>query len=194
MLPNLFAPPALLIQGLFAGLLLGLFFCKARLSQFKVIVGQLILKDFTMAKVMLTAIIVGSIGIHLFLALDLPILESLKPESVLAIILGGMMLGIGMAILGYCPATCVAAAGQGSRGAWWGILGMLFGALAYAESYPLFKTHVIPKMLIQKTKLTEFLGLSPWIIIAILTIFAVVFFKLIGKKMAQPEKKVDNME
>jgi hypothetical protein len=38
------------------------------------------------------------------------------------------LVGAGMALIGYCPGTGIAAFGDGSRHAWAGVLGMLAGA------------------------------------------------------------------
>jgi len=191
MLPNLFAHPLILIQGLAAGIILGILFQKARLSQFNVIVGQLLLKDFTVLKVILTAIVVGSIGIYAFIALDLPLQMHDKGGSILSTIIGGSMFGIGMATLGFCPGTCLAAAGHGTRSAWWGIVGMLFGAWAYAETHEFFAKNVLTAWKMETATLQQLFNTSPWTIIIIMTIVSLVIFKLLGRKKAtgeQPEE------
>lgn len=179
MLPHLFAHPLILFQGLLAGFLLGILFHKAKLSQFNVIVGQFLLKDFTVLKFLMTAIIVGSIGVHFFKFLDLPVLFDLSPDSAIAVVIGGVMFGVGMVVLGYCPGTCVVAAGQGSKDAWWGILGMLSGAFFYAEIYTFMKRNVLKRALITQVKLQDIFGVSPWVIILVLVAIALVLFKFV---------------
>lgn len=181
MLPYIFAEPVILVQGIIAGLVLGVLLQKSKLAQFNVIVGQFLLKDFTMLKVMMTAIIVGGIGIHALLGLGLPLQFHPKGLSILVVVVGGAIFGIGMAILGYCPGTCVAAAGQGSGDARWGILGMLLGAWAYAEVTGYFVPYLrVGK--VESTTLPTMFGVSPWFILLVLTIGAIVLFRMLRRK------------
>ncbi|MEZ6004500.1 MAG: YeeE/YedE thiosulfate transporter family protein [Planctomycetota bacterium] len=53
--------------------------------------------------------------------------------------LGGVMLGIGWAVSGYCPGTGVCAAAAGRRDALGFLLGGLLGAGAYMVTYPFWK-------------------------------------------------------
>jgi hypothetical protein len=57
----------------------------------------------------------------------------------LGVVLGGVMLGFGWALSGYCPGTGVCAATAGRRDAWTFVAGGLLGALAYMLSYPLWE-------------------------------------------------------
>jgi uncharacterized membrane protein YedE/YeeE len=90
-------------------------------------------------KVMLSAIAAGGVGVYLLKAAGLATLHP-KPLQVGVILAGGAIFGVGMALLGLCPGTCIAALGQGSRDAVWGLLGLLAGAAVYAEAEPAFKT------------------------------------------------------
>ena len=63
----LFENYTVILQGLIVGFIFGFLLQKGRVSRFNVIVGQLMLKDFTMLKIILSAIVVGSIGFHFFL-------------------------------------------------------------------------------------------------------------------------------
>jgi len=179
---NLFAHPYVLFTGALTGIALGFLLQKGRVSQFNVIVGQFLFKEFALLKIMLTAIIVGSLGMHLMIAIDLPVDMHIKSSFLLAVALGSALFGIGMVVLGYCPGTCVVAAGQGSRDAWWGILGMIFGAGSYAVVYPWLKETVLTIMPITKTTLPELFAISPWIILAGLAAVSLVLFWLLSKR------------
>lgn len=181
MLPNLLSHPFFLISGAITGFILGFLIQKGRLSQFSVIIGQLLLKDFTVFKIMLTAIIVGSIGIYGMLSFGLPLMLHIKKMPIVALALGGTIFGTGMAVLGYCPGTCVAAAGQGSRDAWWGILGMITGAGIYALLHPFVKTYIYTAGRLIDSTLPIALGISPWIIIGTLILVLLAFIKLVKK-------------
>lgn len=96
-------------------------------AKFNVLIGQLLLPDFTVAKIMLTAIIVGMIGVftpHHFGKIELHI----KPTRIGANLIGGLVFGAGFALLGYCPGTGAAALGQGSWDVLFGIAGLVAGS------------------------------------------------------------------
>ena len=50
--------------------------------------------------------------------------------------IAGLIFGVGFAVAGYCPGTCVVAAGEGKTDAIVTILGGLTGAMIYALVYP----------------------------------------------------------
>ena len=70
-------------------------------------------------QLMLTAIVVGSIGIYLFKDLGV-IMLSLKATSIGAQVVGGLIFGVGWALLGYCPGISAGALGEGHVDAFWG--------------------------------------------------------------------------
>lgn len=124
-----------LLLGLVTGVLFGVLLQKGRVAKFRVIVAQFLLKDFTVLKIMGTAVIVGGIGIQLLHQWGVVSLH-IKPLLLGGVLIGGVLFGIGMAVLGYCPGTGVAACGEGRRDAIAGVLGMLTGAGLFVAGYP----------------------------------------------------------
>ena len=55
--------PAKMLMAAFAGIVFGFLLQKGGVAKFNVLIGQLLLQDFTVAIVMLTAILVGMVGI-----------------------------------------------------------------------------------------------------------------------------------
>ena len=130
------APPVAAAPKLLAGVVFGLAFGfllqKGGVGKFNILIGQLLLQDFTVAKVMLTAIVVGMVGVftlHHFAKVNLHI----KPTRIGANIIGGLLFGAGFALMGYCPGTAAAALGQGSWDALFGMVGLVAGSWIFAE-------------------------------------------------------------
>jgi uncharacterized protein len=173
MFEHFFANPSTILMGGVTGFLFGFLLQKGGVTRYNVIVGQFLLKDFTVLKIMLTAVIVGSVGIYGMRALGLDVNLHVKTTALLGNALGGLIFGAGMAVLGYCPGTAVAAIGEGSRHAIPGVLGMFVGAGLFAESYPWIKTHILSVGNLGKVTFADLTGFSPWWFIAGLIIVAV---------------------
>ncbi|KMP10401.1 hypothetical protein UZ36_07765 [Candidatus Nitromaritima sp. SCGC AAA799-C22] len=176
MFENFFADPNTLLMGGVTGLAFGFLLQKGGVTRFSVILGQFLFKDFTVLKVMLTAIVTGALGIYGMRAMGMDFPLHIKNATLLGNALGGLIFGAGMAVLGYCPGTGVAAVGDGSRHAIFGILGMLLGAALYAEAYPWIKPEVLGIGDIGKVTLDTVTGLSPWWFIVSLLVIAVIGF------------------
>ncbi|MFH1813017.1 MAG: YeeE/YedE thiosulfate transporter family protein [Pseudomonadota bacterium] len=126
-------PARQLVLGLVFGIAFGFLLQKGGVARYEVLMGQFFLTDFTVIKVMLTAIIVGMLGIFSLRALGLVELH-VKPTHYAANVAGGLLFGVGLGLLGYCPGTGVAALGQGNYDAIAGILGLMAGSYLYAET------------------------------------------------------------
>jgi uncharacterized protein len=121
-----------LVKGGLFGVIFGFLLQKGGVAKYHVLIGALLLEDFTVMKVMLTAIIVGGAGIFGLHALGLVELR-IKPTRYASNIIGGLLFGIGFGLLGYCPGTGAAALGQGNWDVIGGIVGLMAGSYLYAE-------------------------------------------------------------
>ncbi len=165
-----------LLQGAVIGLIFGFLLQKGGVTRYNVILGQFLLKDFTVLKVMLTAIVVGAVGVYAMLQAGLIDGLYVKPALLLANAAGGVIFGVGMTLLGYCPGTGVAALGDGSRHALPGVLGMIVGAALYAEVHPLLTNNVLKAADLGKATFVTMTNVSPWWIIAGLALLAILLF------------------
>jgi hypothetical protein len=128
------------VLGLVFGIAFGFLLQKGGVAKYHILMGMLLLEDFTVAKVMLSAIVVGMVGVLAMNSLGIVELH-IKPTRYAANILGGLVFGIGFAILGYCPGTGAAALGQGNLDAIAGVLGLMVGSYLFAMiSAPLSRT------------------------------------------------------
>tara|TARA_R110002049_G_scaffold4601_1_gene31629 strand:+ start:8336 stop:8947 length:612 start_codon:yes stop_codon:yes gene_type:complete len=137
------APARQLILGLVFGIAFGFLLQKGGVAKFHVLIGQLLLEDFTVVKVMLSAVIVGSIGIHTMHRLGFVDLH-IKPTRVAANVIGGLIFGAGFALSAYCPGTGAAALGQGNYDAIAMIVGMIAGSYLFAEASGWIGKHINP--------------------------------------------------
>jgi uncharacterized protein len=130
---------------LFFGFVFGAILQYAKLNRFDTISGMAMLKDFTMAKAILIAIGIGIILISSEIATGLASYH-VKPFVLGGIAIGGVIFGIGMAILGYCPGTLAISLGEGSIDAFVGIIGGLFSGFIYTLLVPSIKGILGPDM------------------------------------------------
>ena len=162
-----------LLLGLLSGIVFGFLLQKGRVAKFRVIIGQFLLKDWTVVKVMLTAVAVGAVGVWAMVGMGVASLH-IKPAAFGGVVAGALLFGCGMAIFGYCPGTGVAACGEGRKDAMVGVLGMFCGALAYVAAFPALQGLIKGFGDWGKVTLPQLTGLSPWIFVAALAIMAVL--------------------
>lgn len=120
---------------LLLGFIFGALLQSAKLNRFDTISGMATLENFKVAKAIALAIGVGVIVLNIEIGLGLAAYH-IKPLLLGGIVLGGLIFGMGMAILGYCPGTVMVSAGEGSLDAMVGILGGLAGGLVYTVLLP----------------------------------------------------------
>ncbi len=157
----MFDPPTKLLLGLLTGVVFGFLLQKGGVAKYHVILGQFLLRDWTVVKVMSTAVAVGAVGVYGLVAADLASLH-VKPALLGGVAAGGVLFGVGMAVLGYCPGTGVAACGEGRRDAMVGVLGMLAGAGLYVALYPAWQPVVKGLGDWGEVTLPRVTGTSPW--------------------------------
>ncbi|MDA3832817.1 MAG: YeeE/YedE thiosulfate transporter family protein [Spirochaetales bacterium] len=167
--------------GLVTGVLFGFLLQKGRVLRFDKQIGAMLLKDMTIFKFMLSAILVGMVGILLLSNLEI-ITLSHKPMNVGGVLLGGSLFGAGWAIMGFCPGTSLGALGEGRWHAVFAIIGMVAGAALYAEIYPFFKSTVLAWKDFGKIGLPEALGISQLVIVPIFWVGIIALFFWFEKK------------
>lgn len=170
----MFEPWTVIGLGLLAGFVFGFLLQKGGVTKYEVIVNQFRLKDFTVLKTMLTAIVVGGLGVWLLHDQGLAKL-SVKPAILVANILGGLIFGVGMVLLGLCPGTAVAALGERNRRALAGILGMIVGAFIQAETYGLL-AGLVQSVDLGSLTWPTLMAVPPWVLLVGLTLASVVLF------------------
>ncbi|MGA1839007.1 MAG: MBL fold metallo-hydrolase [bacterium] len=142
-----------------------LYFGKIFRTKYNVIIRQLMLVDFTVVKIMLTAIITDMIGIHFLKSIGLAELHP-KPGSFGASVIGGLFFGIGFGLLGYCPGTIAGAVGQGSLDALLGgVTGILLGVGIFSSLYRRIQNKILIKGDFGELTIPQLFHVNPWIIV-----------------------------
>ena len=170
---------AQIMLGLFTGIGFGFLLQKSNVTSYSVVIGQLLLTDFTVLKMMLSAVIVGTIGFHLLKRMGLVQLHVVS-GSVGSSLTGGIIFGLGFALLGYCPGTVAGAVGQGALDALFGgFLGMLVGAGLFARIYPSLNAGILHKGEFSTKTLPELLQVNEWLIVLPAAVLSILFLLLL---------------
>ena len=163
-----------LIWGLVFGIIFGFLLQKGGVTNYDVIVGQLLLTDHTVLIIMLSAVLTGMIGLHIFKAFGLVKLSP-KSGSVGKNIIGGLIFGVGFALLGYCPGTIAGAIGNGYLDALTGgLIGIMIGAGFFAALYPRLKHGVLKLGYFGDLTLPRLFKVSDWVVVIPVAILIVL--------------------
>jgi uncharacterized membrane protein YedE/YeeE len=117
------------------------------------------LRNFIMLKVFLAAVVTGLVVLAVLNGVfGVPL--QLRPLLLRADIVGGLILGAGIALAGACPGTSMAQLGAGYKDAWFVVLGGIAGAVAYGYFHEPV-TSLLPEKG-DKIAFDQLLGLPFW--------------------------------
>ncbi|HEX9187293.1 MAG TPA: YeeE/YedE thiosulfate transporter family protein [Vicinamibacteria bacterium] len=136
-----FGDEASLIVAFLIGIGFGFFLERAGFGSARKLVSQFYLDDLAVFKVMFTAIVTAMLGVtYLSWAgfLDLSLVY-LVPTYWIAQIAGGLLLGVGFVVGGYCPGTSVVSTATGKLDGLVFVTGFAAGTLGFALAFPLVK-------------------------------------------------------
>ncbi len=156
---------------------------RAGLGRVEKLMAQFSGHDMTVLRVLFTGIVTAMAGAVLLNALgllDLPLVQARYPTFLWPMIAGGVLLGAGFVVSGYCPGTCVVAAGAGKLDALATLAGVGLGGLAYAEveaslgSFPVAGAR-------GPFSLAQWLGIPAPVVVVALVAVAIGAFALAGR-------------
>jgi hypothetical protein len=163
-----------LVLAFLIGIGFGFFLERAGFGSARKLVSQFYLNDLAVFKVMFTAIVTAMLGVT-YLAwigwLDLSLVY-LVPTHLGPQIVGGLILGVGFVVGGYCPGTSIAATATGRVDGLVYVVGIFAGMLAFAESYPLLKGFYLSGAGVAQT-LPEAFGLPYGVVVFAVVLMAV---------------------
>lgn len=165
-------------SGLLCGALFGIVLENAGFGSPCKLTAQFRLTDWSVFKVMFTAIVVTSLGLTSFSALGWISLDAVfvPPALLGAAALGGALVGAGFAVGGYCPGTSVVGAVSGRMDAWVFLLGLLVGTVVFAWGFDTLEPLTVAGDFTGGDTLGEALRVSDWLINAVMVAAAVVIF------------------
>jgi len=168
-----------LASGLLCGLLFGYILESAGFGSACKLTAQFRFSDWTVVKVMFTAIVVAAIGLYLLRAAELLALADLyvSPPYLGAAAIGGILIGAGFAVGGYCPGTAASAFGAGRVDGLVFMVGMVGGIALFAAGYDTFSTWV-QWGAIATDRLPELLGVSEPLLLVLLAALAAAIYWL----------------
>jgi hypothetical protein len=133
--------------------------------------------DTTVLKVFFTAAITGAVGLlfmSLFNWIDLSYIY-INPTYLWSTLGGGVVMGAGFIMGGYCPGTSFCAASIGKLDGLAFIGGMLIGVLIFAEGFPLWQNFYEAKFM-GAPLLSEVLGASRGVLTFLIILVALGMF------------------
>ena len=170
-----FLGPQSLWGGLFIGILWGFVLQKAQVCKYEVVARLFMLQEFTVFR--LGAPLIGTAMVSLYFLHDIGIITSLAvPKTlILAQILGGLFMGAGIAISGYCPGTSAGALGEGALDAFFFMFGMFCASALFAEIYPFVNKTLFSTGDYQNVTFPELFNINHWLLIIPFVILVILF-------------------
>ena len=141
LVPDIIGNELNFVIAIFIGMAFGYILEQAGFSTSKKLVGLFYGYDFTVLRVFFTAgvtAMIGVIALAHFGLLDLSLIY-INPTFLYSALVGGLIMGLGFVIGGFCPGTSVCAAAIGKIDAMFFVVGSFFGVLAFTEFYPAFE-------------------------------------------------------
>lgn len=130
------------IVAIFIGIAFGFILEQAGFSTSKKLVGLFYGYDFTVLRVFFTAGLTAMIGVIAFDhwgLIDMSLVY-INPTFLKSALIGGLIMGLGFVIGGFCPGTSVCAAAIGKIDAMIFIGGSFLGVMLFAEGFPLIES------------------------------------------------------
>ena len=137
LVPELVTPELNLIVALLVGIAFGYILEQAGFSSSRKLTGLFYGTDFTVLRVFFTAGVTAMIGVLLLTklgVLDGSVLY-VNPTFLYSAILGGLIMGIGFVVGGFCPGTSFCAAAVGRIDGMMFVAGGLAGVLVFGEAF-----------------------------------------------------------
>jgi uncharacterized membrane protein YedE/YeeE len=178
-----------LIVAVLIGIGFGFFLERAGFGSARKLAAQFYFTDMAVLKVMFTAIVTAMVGLYYLSVIgfvDLSLVY-INPTFLWPQVIGGLVLGVGFVIGGYCPGTSCVSAATGRYDGWVYLLGIVAGILSFGEVFPLVEKFYQSSAM-GKVTLPQLLNLPYGFIVFLVSIMALAAFAAAEwgeKKMAE---------
>lgn len=182
LVPDLISDELNLVVALVLGFLFGWVLEQAGFSSSRRLVGVFYGYDLTVLRVFFTAAVTAALGVLLLASAGLLDLRAVfvNPTWFWPAIAGGVLMGFGFLLGGYCPGTSFCGAAIGKIDAMVFSAGGLLGIFAYAELFPRLQAFADSTAL-GPLQVPEWLGISPGLFVLVLAAAAVLIFAVGGR-------------
>ncbi|WP_372947454.1 YeeE/YedE thiosulfate transporter family protein [Mariniphaga sp.] len=184
-----------LVIAFFLGIAFGFILEQAGFSSTKKLVGLFYGYDFTVLRVFFTAGITAMAGVLLmghYGILDLSVIY-VNPTFLKSALLGGVIMGAGFIIGGFCPGTSVCALAIGKLDALAFVFGAILGVWGFIESFPLVE-NLYNANNMGMLRISDYLGMSNitfGFLLAFIAVGAFVATWFIENKVNNRESKIE---
>ena len=167
-----------IVSGLALGFAFGFVLENAGFGSPCKLTAQFRFSDWSVFKVMFTAIVFTSVGLMIAGWLGLVSMERLfvPPALVGAAAIGGVLVGSGFAVGGYCPGTSVVGLMSGRLDASVFLLGLIIGTLVFAGAYDQLEALTAMGEYAKADTIPEALGVSSLWVNVVMVIAAIAVF------------------
>jgi uncharacterized membrane protein YedE/YeeE len=164
------------------GVAFGFVLERGGLGSSRKLAGQFYRTDFTVFKVMFTAIVTAMLGVFVLSRLGLmdPALLAVPDTFLAPQLVGGLLFGVGFVMGGLCPGTSCVAAASGKLDALALIAGMLGGTFLFGEVYPLV-ARVYTATPMGRFMLPQLLHLPEGVVVLLVALMAGACFALLPR-------------
>ena len=165
-------------SGLLAGILFGYVLEAAGFGSPRKLTAQFRLSDFSVFKVMFTAVLVAAVGLWILRSTGVITQASVYTPTTFfwAMGLGGVLIGAGFAIGGYCPGTSIVGAASGRIDAFVFMAGILGGSALFGWAYEPLQDLYFAAQGPKAETLPDLFGVPEWIVLAALIAAAAAGF------------------
>jgi hypothetical protein len=167
-------------SGLFAGMMFGYVLEGAGFGSPRKLTAQFRLSDWSVFKVMFTAVIVAAAGLWLAELTGMIGARSVYVPTLYfwAVAAGGALIGAGFALGGYCPGTSAVGLASGRGDAFLFILGMVAGTWIFAAVFEPLEAFYTAGQGPEGQTVSALLGVPDWVVLVVLIVMAVAGWQL----------------
>jgi len=181
-----------IIAPIFIGFLFGFLLHKSGMTRYHKIVNVFRFTDMAVLKFMMSALVVGMIGIYLLVDLGVVPSMPITATHLFRNLVGGLLFGVGMAGAGVCAAPVAAGSGEGRLDYIVpGILGMLVGALLFGLTYNSVYLQLNKIASEARIVLPDAIDANHWLVIALFTAITLVLFYALERAIRLRRNKAE---